>query len=225
MTATTPSLRAPPLRTSMIPMATPGARALRTTVIPATASGMATFWPTQPLVPTSGLWATTASLCGFAALLPHFNHMLRRASLASTGLRTTRASESFESTSGLRATSASLCGFAALLPHLDHMLRRGMVGIAHAKIDDVAPRPPGRVSHRIHFGDHVGRQSPHPVELVVAQALLPLVRASLSPFWNATRFCAIVASERTPRIFRQSIPMGCGLLATREDRCDGGHDT
>ena len=115
-------------------MAAPGARALRTTVIPATASGMATFWSTQPLVPTTGLWATTASLCGFAALLPHLNHVLRRAPLASTGLRTTRATESFKSPSSVWATTASLGGFAALLPHFNHVLWRASLAAAAARV-------------------------------------------------------------------------------------------
>jgi hypothetical protein len=49
---------------------------------------------------------------------------------------------------------------------VDHMLGRRQVGVAHAEVDDVPPRPACCVPHRVDFGDDVGRQALDAVELV-----------------------------------------------------------
>jgi len=45
------------------------------------------------------------------------------------------------------------------------VLRGRQVGIAHAKIDDVAPFGPSTRTHRVDFGDDVGRQALDTVEV------------------------------------------------------------
>ena len=42
---------------------------------------------------------------------------------------------------------------------LHHVRRRRPVGVAHAEVDDVLAAPPGGCLHRVHFREHVGRQS------------------------------------------------------------------
>ena len=53
-----------------------------------------------------------------------------------------------------------------LAQFVDHVLRRRVVRIAHAEIDDVAPRAPRLVPHRVDLGDDIGRQALDTVEFV-----------------------------------------------------------
>ena len=46
----------------------------------------------------------------------------------------------------------------------DDMIGRRQVGIAHAQVDNVLSRGAGCGSHRVHFGDDIGRQALHAVE-------------------------------------------------------------
>ena len=77
------------------------------------------------------------------------------------GLRLTQARDAFR----LRIAMRGRLGrdFAQFV---DHMLRRGLVGIAHAQIDDVAPRLPRGMPHRIDFGDDIGGHAFDAVEFV-----------------------------------------------------------
>jgi len=49
---------------------------------------------------------------------------------------------------------------------VDHVIGRRQVGIAHAEVDDVPARLACRVTHRVDFGDDIGRQALDAVELV-----------------------------------------------------------
>ena len=92
----------PALGAAMIPVSAPGARALRATVISASSAGVCAFraaravvataslrppWAAQALEPATRLWPAPPGLGGFAAFLPHLEHMLRRPGLAPTALR------------------------------------------------------------------------------------------------------------------------------------------
>ena len=57
-----------------------------------------------------------------------------------------------------------LCDLAQLV---DHVLGRGQIGVARAQVDDVPPRGACCGPHRVDFGDDIGRQALHAVELVV----------------------------------------------------------
>jgi len=67
-----------------------------------------------------------------------------------------------------------------LAQFVDDMLRRRLVGIAHAEIDDVLPRAACRVPHRVDFGDDIGRQALHAVEIGLHHSL-SLLRHDCGP--------------------------------------------
>ena len=48
---------------------------------------------------------------------------------------------------------------------VDNVLRRRKIGVAHAKVNDVATRLAGCGAHVINFGDDIGRQTLDAVEL------------------------------------------------------------
>src|SRR3546814_2664124 len=59
---------------------------------------------------------------------------------------------------------------------VDDMLRRRQVGVAHPQVDDVLARRTCCRSHRIHFGDDIGRSEEH------TSALQSLMRLSYYVF-------------------------------------------